>query len=270
MYLKLYLKIIEDAKLNPPVKSKLGSIEKHHPLPKSFKKIKEKHEITLQLMSLFNQKEIVMLQTRDHFRVHELLANMFPSGTNEKRAMETALWFMCISKKSLIDMTPESYENIRIAHAENMHNKKDSEETHMKKCRAQKEVHNRPDIKKRHIENLTGVKHSDERRKIEKEAANRPDVIERKIHAQKIINSTPETKARRSAAGKEIQNRPEVKRAKSKIVKQYTKDNVYIATYESLTIAAKSTNTCYSTLCNMLKGRCKTAGGFIWKYAIML
>ena len=59
--------------------------------------------------------------------------------------------------------------------------------------------------------------------------------------------------------------------AQCKTVAQYTKDGKHIATYNSLTDAARATGVNLSTLCLCCKGKQgtshrKTAGGFVWKY----
>ncbi len=49
-------------------------------------------------------------------------------------------------------------------------------------------------------------------------------------------------------------------------VSQYTKDNIYIKTYNSLKSAAIENGLDGSSICNCAKGRRKYAGGCIWKY----
>lgn len=53
-----------------------------------------------------------------------------------------------------------------------------------------------------------------------------------------------------------------------KAVEQYSEDGVYVATYHSLAEATKALNeTDQSQISDALRGRIKTAYGFIWKYA---
>ena len=52
-----------------------------------------------------------------------------------------------------------------------------------------------------------------------------------------------------------------------KKIKQYSKDNVLIATYSSSHEAERQTGVNYSNIIQCCKGRYKSAGGFIWRYA---
>jgi len=54
---------------------------------------------------------------------------------------------------------------------------------------------------------------------------------------------------------------------KYKKVSQYTKDNIYIKTYNSLKSAAMENGLYGSSICNCAKGKIKSAGGCIWRYA---
>ena len=56
-------------------------------------------------------------------------------------------------------------------------------------------------------------------------------------------------------------------KGKTKPVCQYTKDNRFIQQYISIKEAAEVTGTYASLIVNCCKGRIKTTGGFIWKYA---
>jgi len=49
-------------------------------------------------------------------------------------------------------------------------------------------------------------------------------------------------------------------------VKQYNLDNDLISEWESVTLAAKETNTSKSSIIRCCKGRQRTANGFIWNY----
>lgn len=50
-----------------------------------------------------------------------------------------------------------------------------------------------------------------------------------------------------------------------RVVKQYSLDDELIAVYSSLYEAERSTNICKANICNCIKGRRKTAGGYKWK-----
>ena len=53
----------------------------------------------------------------------------------------------------------------------------------------------------------------------------------------------------------------------SRPVYQFTKDNVFVKKWESISEAARYYSVRPSTIINHLKGRLKSACGFIWKYA---
>lgn len=53
----------------------------------------------------------------------------------------------------------------------------------------------------------------------------------------------------------------------NKPINQYTKDGVFIARYESATIASKLVRVDNSRICKVANGRSKYAGGFIWRWA---
>lgn len=48
-------------------------------------------------------------------------------------------------------------------------------------------------------------------------------------------------------------------------VLQYSKEGIFIASHTSLNKAGKATGTSAGNICNVLAGRTKTAGGFLWK-----
>lgn len=60
-----------------------------------------------------------------------------------------------------------------------------------------------------------------------------------------------------------IKNRPDM----SKPVEQYSKDGVYITTYPSSVEAERQTGIWHQSIWQVMNGRGKTAGGFIWRYA---
>ena len=53
---------------------------------------------------------------------------------------------------------------------------------------------------------------------------------------------------------------------KPKPVNKLDTNNIVIETYDSLSKAAMANNINVTTLINHLKGRSKTAAGYIWKY----
>ncbi len=116
-----------------------------------------------------------------------------------------------------------------------------------------------------------------------KEALNRPEIKAKMRVAQKIAHNTPESRLKNSVAQKLAQNLDAVrvkKRIKmlehcskenyvsprSKPVLQFDLNGVFIAEYESATVANKATNVNQVHLCEAARGARKRSGGFYWKY----
>ena len=57
-----------------------------------------------------------------------------------------------------------------------------------------------------------------------------------------------------------------VKEARSKPVEQYNIDGELVGTYPSITAAQEATGIFSQNICQVLKGKHKTAGGYLWKY----
>lgn len=91
------------------------------------------------------------------------------------------------------------------------------------------------------------------------------------IHSSQISKSTKKVSNNNSAGGFlwSYEKLPyiEGKIGQNKIkVKQYSLDNDLIREWESVTLAAKETNTSKSSIIRCCKGRQKTANGFLWSY----
>ena len=54
---------------------------------------------------------------------------------------------------------------------------------------------------------------------------------------------------------------------RAKKVKKYTKNMIELQTYSSINIASKENNITSTRIVCCLKGKNKTAGGYIWRYA---
>lgn len=52
----------------------------------------------------------------------------------------------------------------------------------------------------------------------------------------------------------------------AKIIEQYDKNGIFIKEYKSIKQASDYNNLDPATICNALKGKIKTYGGYIWKY----
>lgn len=62
-------------------------------------------------------------------------------------------------------------------------------------------------------------------------------------------------------------NYNEINKAQMKPVLQFTEDGFFIARHEGLSAAARNVKASPGQLCECLKGRRKSCGGFKWKYA---
>lgn len=91
-------------------------------------------------------------------------------------------------------------------------------------------------------------------------------------HRKYDITEETRAKMRKSQSAKTI---PEEVRKKISIAKQgdratpvsqYTKDNVLIAHYGSITEASRVTGCLKSSICTVVRNKAKTSKGFIWKY----
>ena len=81
-------------------------------------------------------------------------------------------------------------------------------------------------------------------------------------HREKVVNSlrSPEVIAKMKATKQK-------NRKAWKPVNQYTKEGVFVKSYDSLTLASKATGIPTSYISNVLKGRQYSTRGFRWEYA---
>ena len=86
---------------------------------------------------------------------------------------------------------------------------------------------------------------------------------ENTIHALK--NGLINTRTEKTLKAKRIQVRKLIEKNKIRI-KQYSKDGIYINTYNSIIEASKYTNSNSTHISLCAKGKQKTCGGYIWKY----
>jgi group I intron endonuclease len=91
--------------------------------------------------------------------------------------------------------------------------------------------------------------------------AQSPEHVARRT-ATRIANGTyaqsPECRSKRSANMKGVGSKP---------VSQYTKDGVWVRHWSSIKEAGEALGVSRQAISNHLKGRLKTAGGYVWKYA---
>jgi group I intron endonuclease len=110
---------------------------------------------------------------------------------------------------------------------------------------------------------LSGFKHSDQTREKMRDAKKAYHPMFGKHHTSstivKMIDS--QTGEKNHMFGKFSKDNKN-----SKPISQYTKDGEYIQTFYSARDAMTATNIHYKTISACLRGRYKTAGGFIWQY----
>ena len=85
----------------------------------------------------------------------------------------------------------------------------------------------------------------------------RKKMIETNSKRIKELNKDPNFQAKRLEASR---------KAKCKPVLQYTEEGELVSKFSSQVEAAEKTEICRTSIGNALKGKYKTAGGFIWKY----
>lgn len=98
---------------------------------------------------------------------------------------------------------------------------------------------------------------------------NRPEnlIVLSKDEHKALHSDSDVTYKRRSVAYKKAWTTRKRRYGWKKPVLQFSKDGEFIKDYPSGKEAAKETKTNYPTLNNCLRGKIKTAGGYVWKYA---
>jgi group I intron endonuclease len=113
-----------------------------------------------------------------------------------------------------------------------------------------------------------GKKHSEEtRRKLRDYHLGIPGIIPTEETRRKISESKKGEKHPNYGKGLSKDALENAAKINSKKIDQYTKDGIYITRFDSLKDAAASINVTTSSISICLKGRTKTSGGFVWKYA---
>ena len=83
------------------------------------------------------------------------------------------------------------------------------------------------------------------------------------LHHVSELSYKKRSEGQKNTWKKRNHERPEL----GKRVLQFSKEGEFIAEYPTLAKAGQETNTNVPSLCLCLKGKNKTAGGYIWKYA---
>lgn len=90
-----------------------------------------------------------------------------------------------------------------------------------------------------------------------------------KIRLQPEFNAKVLLKQKQTMSSKEWKEKHTGENASNSCaIEQWTKDNVFVARYVSIREASIRTNTCYSSIHSVLRGKTKTANGFVWKRSI--
>ena len=160
-----------------------------------------------------------------------------------------------------------------------------SEETKKKISEKAKEYNNRPEVKEKHRQtaiktnariNMGEILRNSEKwlkARAEGRIGGKKEVVGSAI-GKKISESLKEYyKKHETITGEKMTNSVKEKlsntmrKVNGRKVEQYTKENVFIATYDSIVEAHEKTNVNRRSIQSGASGRTKTGGGFIWKYA---
>ena len=226
-YQRIYDQIIDRAK----ERTLEGYKEKHHTIPKC-------------IGGSNDASNLVELTAREHFLCHHLLTKIHP----ENNKIFFAFWAMCTLKtKQQERHVPSSklYEEIRkvrsIVHSANL-----------------KKFHKTPEgirIRKQAVAKV------DQKAKIKKTIANTD-------YTKRTANT--DWKARTvkfNYEAKVVNTDYEVIAVKNmKAVNQYSKEGVFVKEWQSIKEASNAVNTSASNISSCIRGREKSAGGFVWKY----
>jgi len=198
----------------------------------------EKHHILPKCLGGSNDKKnLVELTAREHFLCHMLLCEIYP----KENKLKHALFLMSIGKQRVKEkhyiVGSRVYERLKTEYSQFLTGKIQSQETKNKKSKAMLEVW-------------------------EKKTQEEISEIGQKIWDTRIKNGTTNIKSiNRSKAlkGREIT----WDRGVNKVILQYDKQNNLIKEWSSIAEAERYIG---GDIKSALKGRSKTAAGFIWKY----
>jgi len=199
---------------------------------RQLKGYKEKHHIIPKCMGGSDDKEnIVELTAREHFLCHRLLYRLYPNNNK----LIYAFWLMSTRKDRKLKSS-RAYHEAKLAFSESRKGYKQSKETCDKRRASMKGKKRGPNhkisiAKKGKLPPVTGKKYSDESKEKQRQA---------KLGAFK----------------------------QGKYILQYDLEGNFIKEWSSVSEAAKNINVSVSGLSCVLKGKQKTAGGYIWKYKI--
>jgi hypothetical protein len=191
---------------------------------------KEKHHIIPKCLGGTNDKEnLVELTAREHFLCHWLLYRIYP---NNKKLLYS-FWLMSTRKGRKLTSS-RAYQEAKVVFSESLKGKKQSKETCEKRSLAMKGKKRGPNVKislakKGKLPPVAGKKYSDESKEKQRQA---------KLGAFK----------------------------QGKYILQYDLEGNFIREWSSVSEASKNVNVSISGLSCVLKGKQKTAGGYVWKY----
>lgn len=205
---------------------------------------KEKHHIIPKCMGGNNNKNnLINLTAREHFISHQLLCKIYP----ENAKLAFALWRMCNkgskNQERNYKISSRTYEIIRDNHAKFL------------------------------SKALTGIpKPNGFGKKISKKLKGRVSYWKGKVQSpyhieKRAISLRGKTgRTRTKETEYKIQRTRIKKGSATKPIIQYYKDNTILSEWKSLTQAANTLGINIGSISSCIKGKQKTAGGYIWKY----
>jgi len=254
---KIYHTIVEKAKQQNRKKTKEILYENHHIIPKS-------------LGGDNSKKNLVLLTPKEHYICHRLLVEIY-RGTPNEHKMYYAMWCIVngLGNQKRYATSSKIYTKLR---------------EDLKQIRSQDRYDNRKPVEQYDIKG-NYIKTYDSPTSAGKELGINNSTIEncargeyktgggfqwKYVGDKKIIDHVAFAKpgAKKGnipwSKGKSFQ--PGERNITYKKVQQYTKEGIFIKEYERVDLASSSTGVSRGSIENCCLNKCKTAGGYNWKY----
>lgn len=256
-YKKIYEAIVDKARQQNRKKTKEALYENHHIIPKS-------------LGGSNSRENLVLLTPREHYLCHRLLVEIH-KGTPNEHKMYYAMWCMIngLGNQKRHATSSRIYTKLR---------------EELKKIKSQDRHDNRKSVEQYTVGGVyiqtydsptsaskeLGISRSSIENCARKECKTAGGFNWKYVGSEKVIERIVFKKAgvKRGnipwSKGKSFQ--PGTRNITYKKVQQYTKEGTFIREYERVDIASDATGTSRGSIENCCLNKCKTAGGYNWKY----
>ena len=256
-YQKLYDDLINKARCESRAKVRGGAyFEAHHIVPRCVGGGGHVREWK-------THSNIILLTAKEHFLAHYYLIKIYP----ENSKLTFAFWGMCnranrYHERNYSEMLnfSEIYEEARIKASAALQGRPTSPETRAKISTARKGKKLSPEVKA----NMSTVRKGKKRG---------PQSLEHKANISQAKRGKPSPKKGRKLgpqSPEHIAKRQATRREKGvglKSISQYTEDGMWIRDWDGVVMAERELLIKSVNIINCLKGKQKTAGGYVWKYA---